>query len=118
MECGTEEEGGFFDVIRELGPGEHFGEVALVKNTKRSLSVRVRGETQLLTLSKDAFNRILGNIKHLLKCDYKTDPKSVDSTPLSTPRGTICSNVSLFDVKEDQKGEMGSTNISGALNFQ
>ena len=40
-----EEEDGFFDVIRELGPGEHFGEIALIKDTKRSLSVRVRGET-------------------------------------------------------------------------
>ena len=73
MECGIEDKDGFFDVVRELGPGEHFGEIALIKSTKRSLSVRVRGETQLLTLSTEAFNRILGNIKHLLKCDYKTD---------------------------------------------
>ena len=107
MECGTEEEGGFFDVVRELGQGEHFGEVALIKNTRRTLSVRVRGETQLLTLSKDAFNRILGNIKHLLKGDYKTDQKSVDGTPQSSPRSPIYSSMSLFDVKEDQKGEIG-----------
>ena len=60
--------------VRTLGAGEHFGELALINNEKRSLSVRVKSEqVSLLRLDRDAFTRILGSIeKHLMK-DYNRD---------------------------------------------
>ena len=55
-------------MIRTLKVGDHFGELALINNEKRSLSVRVRSDdVSLLTLDRDAFIRILGSIEKYLK---------------------------------------------------
>lgn len=67
-----------FELIRPLNQGDHFGEIALINNVKRTLSVRSSTpNTQLLSLSKSAFTRILGSIKQYLKEDYKQASKSV-----------------------------------------
>ena len=79
VECGIEDDDGFFDITRELSQGDHFGEISLINNVKRTLSVRSKGETTLLSLSKNAFNRICGSIKLSLKLDYKTVINKVDS---------------------------------------
>jgi CRP-like cAMP-binding protein len=50
-----------------LSEGDHFGEVAIIKNVKRSLSIRVLSESaKLLILSRETFTRILGSIKDYL----------------------------------------------------
>ena len=114
MECGTEEDDGHFNVIRELGSGEHFGEISLINNVKRTLSVRVKGDAQLLSLSKNAFSRILGSIKSFLKEDYKNDRhSSVDGSVNSSPRAL--NQEGLFDIKEDTKGENGSRRNSKTI---
>ena len=61
-----------FIVVRELHAGEHFGELALINNQERSLSIRVKSTNgcKLLTLDRDAFTRILGSIENNLKKDY------------------------------------------------
>lgn len=60
--------------VRTLGTGEHFGELALINNDKRSLSVRVKSDkTSLLRLDRDAFTRILGSIENHLMKDYNRD---------------------------------------------
>ena len=112
VECGTEEADGYFNVVRSLGRGEHFGEIALINNVTRTLSVRAVVETQLLTLSKNAFSRILGSIKQYLKEDYKSVPNRVDGSPAASPapspRGAYSkpgASPGLFDIKEDHKGE-------------
>jgi len=52
--------------------GAHFGEIALLKNVKRTLSVKATSDNlKLLALSKEAFERILGSIRDYLKEDYK-----------------------------------------------
>lgn len=54
-----------------LSEGDHFGEVAIIKHVKRTLSVRVISEeAKLLVLSREAFIRILGSIKDSLKEEY------------------------------------------------
>lgn len=54
-----------------MSEGDHFGEVAIIKNVKRTLSVRVcSDQAKLLVMSREAFERILGSIKDLLKVDY------------------------------------------------
>ena len=45
--------------VRTLGTGEHFGELALINNEKRSLSVRVKSDNCSLSVDRDAFTRIL-----------------------------------------------------------
>jgi CRP-like cAMP-binding protein len=54
-----------------LYDGDHFGEIAILKNVKRTLSVRTVTDVKLFVLSRDAFTRILGNIRDYLKEDYK-----------------------------------------------
>ena len=58
--------------VRELTKGEHFGELALINNIKRTLSVRVKSDScKVLALGRDTFTRILGNISKYLKGDYE-----------------------------------------------
>ena len=57
--------------IRKLGKGDHFGEIALIKDEKRTLSVRADSEkAKLLALNRESFTRILGSIEKYLKKDY------------------------------------------------
>ena len=60
--------------VRTLQKGAHFGELALINNEKRSLSIRVRSaECRLLKLDRETFSRILGSIDtHLMK-DYNKE---------------------------------------------
>ena len=58
--------------MRNLEPGSSFGEIALINNVKRTMSVRSVGDSQLLSLQRSTFNRILGSIKKYLKGDYTT----------------------------------------------
>ena len=56
-------EDGKFDLVRTLGKGAHFGEIALIQNVKRTLSIRAKSaETRLFVLSREAFERIVGTI--------------------------------------------------------
>jgi cAMP-dependent protein kinase regulator len=58
--------------VRTLKQGDHFGELALINNMKRSLSVRVSSEEgcNLLSLDRETFTRILGSINDHLKKSY------------------------------------------------
>ena len=58
-------------LVRTLGTGEHFGELALINNEARSLSIKVRSDkVSLLRLDRDTFIRLLGSIEKNLKKDY------------------------------------------------
>ena len=59
-------------MIRALKPGENFGEIALINDVKRTLSVRATATkpVKLLSLDLATFNRILGSIKQYLMFDY------------------------------------------------
>ena len=60
-----------FIVVRELKSGDHFGEIALLNDSKRSLSIRVKSsECKVLCLGSDAFKRILGDINKYLRKNY------------------------------------------------
>lgn len=60
-----------FAHVRVLKKGEHFGELALINNEKRSLSIRVKTDKcRLLRLDRETFSRVLGAIEQFLKKDY------------------------------------------------
>lgn len=70
-----------YQQIRVLGQGSHFGEVAIMKNVKRTLSVRaISEELKLLVLSREAFHRILGSIKDYLMEDYQRGENNLDTS--------------------------------------
>ena len=63
-----------FDCVRVLTKEDHFGELALINDAKRSLGVRVKSdECTLLKLDRKTFTRILGDIDKQLKKDYKEE---------------------------------------------
>ena len=59
--------------MRVLREGEHFGELALINNEKRSLSIRTQTPCKLLKLDREAFTRILGSIEQQLAKDYNNE---------------------------------------------
>ena len=81
-------------MVRDLGPGSHFGEIALISNVKRTLSVKSVTASQLLCLSRATFIRILGNIKKYLKEDY-SNSEGVDGSFIDGDPGTPRSKISL-----------------------
>lgn len=87
-----EEESGYRHV-RMLGESDHFGEVAILKNIKRTLSVRAVSNLKLLVLTRETFTRILGSIKDYLKEDYQnlgiSSDTSFDSAKNSDDQGRI-----------------------------
>lgn len=64
-----------FKCVRVLGKEDHFGEIALINDAKRSLGIRVHSEScKLLKLDRKTFTRILGEISKHLKMDYGQNP--------------------------------------------
>lgn len=60
--------------VRSLQKGDHFGELALINNEKRSLSIRVKSATcTVWKLDRDTFSRILGSIDNHLNKDYNKE---------------------------------------------
>merc|ERR1711939_980747 len=59
-----------FVFVRTLTSGQHFGELALINNMARSLSIRAKTPCKLLKLDRESFTRILGSIEGHLAKDY------------------------------------------------
>jgi NTE family protein len=51
--------GGQEQFVREMGPGETVGELALISGEERSATVRAGRDTELLRLSKSGFDRMV-----------------------------------------------------------
>jgi NADH dehydrogenase len=51
--------------IARLGPGQHFGEAALIQGTQRSATVRALGETKLLSMARNDFKALVSHLPAL-----------------------------------------------------
>jgi CRP/FNR family cyclic AMP-dependent transcriptional regulator len=49
-------------VISELGPGDFFGEIALVTGNPRAATVRSRGESNVLVIGAPAFQQLMKDV--------------------------------------------------------
>ena len=70
------------DQVRILKDGDAFGEIALIRNVQRTLTVRVLSDScKLLVMSRDSFKRVLGSIEDKLPMDYDQDRGQKEMTP-------------------------------------
>lgn len=53
------------EVSKRLKRGDYFGELALIKNDKRAATVTACGPTNVLSLNRNAFERLLGKLEEL-----------------------------------------------------
>ena len=72
-------------VIRKLGPGDHFGEIAALGNRRRTATVRTRTATSVLSLARQDFATL---VEHLPALHDALGPPPDDiANPLRTPGG-------------------------------
>jgi cAMP-dependent protein kinase regulator len=55
----TTDEAGEGEPIHSLGPGQVFGEVAILRDQPRSATVRAKTDTKLLALERDTFRDLI-----------------------------------------------------------
>lgn len=55
-----------------LGPGDYFGELALLTNKPRAATVTAIGQVKLLRITKLHFDQVMGPCEHLLKRNTET----------------------------------------------
>ena len=98
-------------LVRELKSGEHFGELALINNEKRSLSIRVGSDTcSLLRLDRETFIRILGSIQAKLKKDYNREFDGKMEQLKNTKRTMSLQAMDNVDFKNIREENNGSCN--------
>jgi CRP-like cAMP-binding protein len=57
--------------LHRLGPGRHFGELALLHNSKRTASVRAVADTTVLAIARQDFASLVGNMPELQEAVQK-----------------------------------------------
>mmetsp|Transcript_10652 Transcript_10652/g.24232 ORF Transcript_10652/g.24232 Transcript_10652/m.24232 type:complete len:1128 (-) Transcript_10652:48-3431(-) len=62
---------------RRYKPGEMFGEIALLKNAPRAATVSAVTEVDVLSLTREQFERMLGPLGQLTELQYLADPRKL-----------------------------------------
>jgi CRP-like cAMP-binding protein len=65
--------------VIELGPGEFFGELALLTSSTRTARVRAKTPTRLLAISRDEFRRLIESEPRMAICMLETLAKRLAS---------------------------------------
>ncbi|KAL8272870.1 hypothetical protein Esti_003179 [Eimeria stiedai] len=75
-----QDDGGLLELARQ-GRGEYFGEMALIRNTRRTASVVAGTELLLLCLDKDSFETLLAPLKEKMAAKAASSYKRQDDAP-------------------------------------
>jgi len=70
--------------IRQMGPGEHFGELALLHDRHRTATVRALKDTSVLSIARHDFAALVEHSRALQ--DALTQPRLDQSSPHTEPR--------------------------------
>lgn len=61
-----DEEGGKQRIVKEYGPGDYFGEAALISNFLRRASVIAEVEVEVYCVGREVFERVVGGyVEHM-----------------------------------------------------
>ncbi len=72
--------------IRRMGPGQHFGELALLQHTRRTASVRALTDTSVLAIARQDFASLVGGIPELQQAVEKAPGSSSNEDAASGQR--------------------------------
>jgi CRP-like cAMP-binding protein len=67
-------------LLARLGAGQHFGETALMQDTKRSASVRAATETKLLSMARQDFSTLVTHLPALRE-SFESTARQRDARP-------------------------------------
>ena len=105
-----------FEVLRQLGYGDYFGEQALLKEEKRSANVVSLG-CECLTLDRDSFLQLIGNLSEF-KQHLKMSPPGTMFKPTETDKRKNLEPVSAATPAENEPKpptEPQTSEVEGAL---
>ena len=63
--------------VHDYGPGDYFGELALLKNNPRAANVISHGNLKVVKIDRDSFKRLLGPLDDILKRNFSKYEKYV-----------------------------------------
>lgn len=92
-----QDDGGFLELARQ-GRGEYFGEMALIRNTRRTASVVAGKELVLLCLDKESFERLLAPLKEKMAAKAASSYKRQDDAPLTKTESKLAAGPSAASV--------------------
>ncbi|CAG8686717.1 2230_t:CDS:2, partial [Cetraspora pellucida] len=78
------EENGFEQQLPNLGPGNYFGELALLNDQPRKATVVARGPVRVAALKRDAFVRLLGSVMDIFRRNAQGYNMNTESSSYST----------------------------------
>jgi len=73
-----------FKRVRIMGPGTHFGEVAITSNMARGATIIASSDLHVMTLTKEGYKQICKNIENSLKNKWKFFSELLSNTAQET----------------------------------
>ncbi|CDJ36672.1 CAMP-dependent protein kinase regulatory subunit, putative [Eimeria mitis] len=89
-----QDDGGFLELARQ-GKGEYFGEMALIRNTRRTASVVAGTELVLFCLDKESFETLLSPLKEKMAAKAASTYKRQDDAPATQNEGKPAETTTL-----------------------
>ena len=73
-------------MIRNLGKGSHFGEIALLNDMSRTMTVKATTDVRVLCIDKASFVKVAGPLRKNLKFDYERERTLYNQARTTTPK--------------------------------
>ena len=103
-------------VVREVGPGESLGEMALISGEPRSATVRAARDAELLKLSKSGFDRLIHRYPEVLMRVTRTVVQRLRTATPDWPVPAAVRTIGVLPAGTDAPLQQFSALLADALN--